>query len=92
MADKSPEARLLGLGLDNEDGHVRVTRGENFHLYGGSAETHEEMQDKCIRFNEKLSERGKRLDDLERRELADIAGECDMNLLSRHRPGREQED
>jgi hypothetical protein len=80
---------LLGLGLDNDDGHVRITRGENFHLLGGSAQTHEAMQDKCIRFNEKLSERGKRLDDLEADELADLAGECEMNLA---RPRRRPED
>lgn len=90
MAQRRSKAKLLGLGLDNEDGHVRVTRGENFQLYGGSAETHEQMQDKCIRFNEKLSDRGKRLDDIEPRELADIAGECEMNILTRR--GREQED
>ena len=39
---------LLGVGLDNEDGHVRVTRGDNFHLVGGSRDTHESMQEKCI--------------------------------------------
>lgn len=83
MAEERPRARLLGLGLDNDDGHVRITRSENFQLYGGSAETHEEMQDKCVRFNEKLSDRGKRLDDLEAGELADLAGECEMNLLVR---------
>ncbi|MGC9454139.1 MAG: hypothetical protein ACP5HU_04685 [Phycisphaerae bacterium] len=91
MADRPCKARLLGLGLDNEDGHVRVTRGENFQLYGGSAETHEQMQDKCIRFNEKLSERGKRLDDLEPRELVDLAGECEMNLLT-PRPRNQKDD
>ncbi len=85
MAEEQSRSRLLGLGLDNDDGHVRITRGENFHLYGGSAETHEVMQDKCVRFNEKLSDRGKLLDDLEANELADLAGECEMNLLVRKR-------
>ena len=47
-------AVLLGIGLDGRDGHVRITRGENFHLLGGSPETHQAMQEKCIRFNEKL--------------------------------------
>jgi hypothetical protein len=76
---------LLGVGLDNTDGEARITRGENFHLVGGSHETHEAMQDKCIRFNEKLRDRGKRLEDLERNELRDLAGECDMNLAE---PGK----
>lgn len=83
---KRPAERgLLGVGLDNTDGHVRVTRGENFHLVGGSQETHEVMQDKCIRFNERLRERGKRLGELERQELADIAAECEMPLVQPRR-------
>ena len=64
---------LLGLGLDNEDGHVRFTKGENFRLFGGSQETHEEMQDKAIRFNEELKKRDKRLEDINREELGEIA-------------------
>ncbi|MCP5522480.1 MAG: hypothetical protein H7A46_13125 [Verrucomicrobiales bacterium] len=65
-------AVLLGVGLDG-DGHKRVTTGPNFALVGGSKETHEEMTEKAIRINEKLDERGKRLEDLERREFEDIA-------------------
>ncbi|MBN1943580.1 MAG: hypothetical protein JW849_09840 [Phycisphaerae bacterium] len=82
---------LLGLGLDNQDGHVRVTRGENFHLVGGSEETHESMQEKCIKFNEKLSQRGKQLDDLESKELRELAEECRMNLLPPKPPKDEKE-
>ena len=32
------KALLLGFGLDNKDGHIRYTRGKNFHLFGGSIE------------------------------------------------------
>ena len=71
---------LLGVGLDNKDGHSRVTRGENFVLVGGSEDTHGAMQEKCIRFNEKLQHRGKVMEDLDRKELADLAAECEMNL------------
>lgn len=63
---------LLGVGLD-DDGHKRVTTGPNFALVGGSKETHEEMTEKAIRINEKLAERGKRLEEVDRRELDDIA-------------------
>ena len=55
---------LLGVGLDGEDGHSRVTRGEDFYLVGGSHETHERMQGLIIRMNEKLKRRGKRFQDL----------------------------
>ena len=75
------DAKLLGIGLDGKDGHVRLTRGENFHLVGGSEETHERMQEQCIKFNEKLSERGKQLANLERAELRDLAQQCQMNLV-----------
>ena len=49
---KEPEVvGFLGVGLDNGDGHQRLTRTENFLLVGGSQETHEKMQDVSIRFN-----------------------------------------
>lgn len=72
---------ILGVGLDNDDEHIRITRGDNFHLVGGSHDTHECMQEKCIKFNEKLSERGKTMQELEQTELVDIAEECEMNML-----------
>ncbi|NLE29505.1 MAG: hypothetical protein GX629_07555 [Phycisphaerae bacterium] len=74
-------AHLLGFGLDNHDGHVRVTRGENFHLFGGSQETHEQMQEQVIKLNEKLNHRGKRLEDVSHEELTDIAHELGVKIL-----------
>lgn len=72
-AKKKPRtAGLLGLGLDNEDGHTRITRGKNFLLYGGSEETHARMQETTIKVNEQLDRRGKRLEDVSPRELHDI--------------------
>lgn len=73
-------AKLLGLGLDNEDGEVRVTRGDCFRLIGGSESTHEVMQEKCVKFSEKLADRGKCLGELEKQEFLDLADECDMNV------------
>jgi hypothetical protein len=70
-------AMLLGLGLDS-DGHKRVTRGENFLLAGGSAETHEAMTEKAIKINEKLAARGKRLETVSRQEFDDIAQEVGL--------------
>ncbi len=65
-------AGLLGLGLDNQDGHQRVTRGEEFLLLGGSQETHERMQDVAIRVTEGLQDKGKRLQDAAPEEVADL--------------------
>ena len=77
------KAWLLGMGLDGKDGHVRITRGENFHLVGGSEDTHGVMQEKAVKFNEKLKARGRRLEEVSREEFRDIAhdiGLTDKNL------------
>jgi hypothetical protein len=63
---------MLGLGLDS-DGHKRVTTGDNFAMVGGSEETHEVMVEKTIKINEKLSAKGKRLEEVSHEEFDDIA-------------------
>ena len=63
---------FLGVGLDSQDGHQRITKGENFLLVGGSEVTHERMQDSAIHVNEKLRQRGKRLQDASTDELIDL--------------------
>lgn len=71
-ADKPEVIGLLGVGLDNQDGHKRITQGDEFMLVGGSEDTHERMQDVVIRVTESLKERGKRLRDAEPLEVADL--------------------
>jgi hypothetical protein len=66
------KAALLGLAFDAEDGHKRITRGDNFLLLGGSDESHAVMQETAIKVNERLSDRGKRLEDVSHRELHEI--------------------
>ncbi len=73
---------MLGLGLDS-DGHKRVTTGPNFALVGGTKETHDEMTEKVIKINEKLSAKGKRLEETSRDEFDEIAHEVG---LTRHKP------
>ena len=65
-------AGFLGVGLDNDDGHRRITETENFLLVGGSAETHERMQETAVRFGEALDQGGKRLEDVSAREALDL--------------------
>ncbi|MFB3890437.1 MAG: hypothetical protein ACE15C_00290 [Phycisphaerae bacterium] len=81
MVRARSKSKLLGVGLDNDDGHVRLTRGRNFYLVGGSHDTHQSMQEKCIKLNEKLDARGKELEDLETGEFLDLAAECRMNVV-----------
>jgi hypothetical protein len=63
---------FLGVGLDNQDGHKRITRSEEFLLVGGSADTHERMQDTAIRFGEALRRKGKRLGETSAEEAIDL--------------------
>jgi hypothetical protein len=66
---------LLGLGLDGDREHKRVTRGPNFRLFGGSRETHERMLDTAMKFNNLVDARGKRLHEVNARELREISAE-----------------
>ncbi|MEX2044030.1 MAG: hypothetical protein WD941_01680 [Opitutus sp.] len=68
----APRAALLGVGLDNEDGHKRITTGEQFAIIGGSHETHGRMTETVVKTFEELKQRGKRLHEVEPRELAEI--------------------
>jgi hypothetical protein len=69
------KALMLGVGLDGQDGHVRVTKGENFRLVGGSEETHERMTETAVKVNEKLRRKGKELEEVSGEEFADIVRE-----------------
>jgi len=71
---------LLGMGFDNKDGHVRVTKGKNFALLGGSEKTHVEMQEKAIKLNEHLDKRRKTLDNISEKEFFDIANDIGLKV------------
>jgi uncharacterized protein YjlB len=44
--------KSIGVGFDNEDGHKRITRSEDFVVVGGSKDTH----DMLVEVNTKTSE------------------------------------
>jgi len=69
---KAKPAHLLGVGLDNADGHKRLTSAEQFTIVGGSEETHGRMTETVVKTFEALKHRGKTLHGVEPRELADI--------------------
>lgn len=81
---------LLGLGFDAKDGHVRITKGENFRLYGGSKETHEMMQEKAIKFKEQLNRRHKTLDEISNKEFLDIAKKAGLKLPDKENGKRKE--
>jgi hypothetical protein len=66
------QATLVGLAFDAEDGHKRLTRGDNFVLFGGSEDTHAVMRETATKINEHLDRRGQRLEDVSPGELRDI--------------------
>ncbi|HHT9119789.1 MAG TPA: hypothetical protein ACFYD3_04490 [Candidatus Hypogeohydataceae bacterium YC41] len=75
---------LFGLGLDGKDGHKRITKGEDFLIYGGSKETHEHMVEKAQEFKEAVKETGKQLGELspmEYRGIIEKLGESNLNWL-----------
>jgi hypothetical protein len=67
---------LIGVGFDNQDGHKRITKGEEFFLVGGSEETHERMQDVVIHVTESLKTKGKCLKDACVEEVIDLFHEA----------------
>ena len=75
-AEKGARAAMLGVGLDSQDDEVRLTRGKNFTLVGGSEETHAVMQETAVKVNEELSRKGKTLDETSPEEFRDVL--CDV--------------
>ena len=73
---KPTVAGILGVGIDAEDGQKRLTRTEEMVLVGGSAETHERMQETAIKFGEGLEKRGKKLPDASVGEVSDLLREA----------------
>jgi len=65
-------AHLLGIGLDNTDGHKRITVAEEFSIVGGSSETHERMTETVVKTFEELKNRGKSLNQVNGDELGEI--------------------
>ena len=68
LPQKTP-SHLLGIGLDNEDGHKRLTTAKEFSIIGGSQETHEKMAEAVLRAIKVLSRKGKHLGDAQPEEL-----------------------
>ena len=66
------QAHLLGLGLDNDDGHKRITHAEEFSIVGGSENTHERMTETVIKTFEDMKNDGKTLSNIEPEQLSDL--------------------
>jgi hypothetical protein len=71
-ADAAKVSGLLGVGLDNTDGHKRITTGEKFAIVGGSDETHGRMTETVVKTFEHLKRKGKDISEVGVKELAEI--------------------
>lgn len=56
--------RLLGVGFDAEDGHIRITHGDEMDVFMGSEESHENIVNLINIINSKINEKGLKLRDL----------------------------
>jgi hypothetical protein len=86
MQQSSPRPRrlraaLIGFGLDSGDDHQRLTRSDQTLIFGGSAQTHAELQETALRMEQELDRRGRRLADLNPVELAELATTIDSPEL-----------
>jgi hypothetical protein len=70
--NRKQNSKLIGIGLDNKDGHKRITQSERFSVIGGSEEIHETLTETAIKTFETLDKKGKTLDTVEKEELNDI--------------------
>ncbi len=64
--------RLLGVGFDADDGHVRITKGDKYDVLMGSDESHEYLTELISKIEDELKRRNLELGDIDPDELADI--------------------
>ena len=70
--DSRKKAHLLGLGLDCDDGHKRLTTAEEFSIVGGSEQTHERMTETVSKTFEDIDQQNKSLENMAPEELVDM--------------------
>jgi len=66
--------RLLGVGFDAQDGHIRLTQDEKHDVIMGSAESHEYLQQLIHRIEEKIEKNGLSLEDIDPAEFSAFVG------------------
>ena len=64
--------RLLGVGFDSDDGHVRITTGDKFDVIMGSDESHEYITELIMKIEKELDAQGLNLDELSPEKLSEI--------------------
>lgn len=75
-SDKERISRIVGLGADEGDGHLRFTTGEGYDLLSGSEQSHELMQRWCAEIERRLKAMNKDMSQLSIEEFLIIAREA----------------
>jgi hypothetical protein len=63
---------LVGVRVDEGDGHTRVSRGDDFVALGGTREAHEHLRETVAGISDEVKRRGRDLAEVHREELRDI--------------------
>lgn len=71
--------KIIGFGLDNDDGHTRITRGDAFELFDGSEKSHEEMAALCQILDEAFRDRGGSLATASKEEIKALVEELGLS-------------
>jgi len=65
--------KIIGLGADGFDGHVRVTNGNHYELVQGSEHSHELMHQWCEEINRRLKKMNREMQQLSVNEFIALA-------------------
>ena len=66
--------RLLGVGFDAEDEHIRITHGDKYDIYMGSESSHAYLQQFIQKIEKKMELSGVVLDELTPAEFSELVG------------------
>lgn len=70
--DRRKIVRLLGVGFDAADGHIRLTRGKKHDVLMGSEESHEYLTQLLLKIERELAESDLNLDGISPEELTEF--------------------
>ena len=66
-------SKIIGMGTDGHDGHLRFTTGEGYEILQGSEESHELMQTWCEAIHRELEALEKDITELSVDEFLEVA-------------------
>ena len=66
--------RLLGVGFDAEDGHIRITQSESHDVLMGSEQSHAYLQQLIQKIEDGLKKKGLSLEDLTPEKFSEFVG------------------